>query len=453
MAKGSSLKIISVIVVLIAVIFLYLGEASYRLPGLIAASLGCLVLVMGIWQRRKDPAVTAMAADFATRMAAIETEMSTLLKAFQCLASRARGGLGAAGQCADAHTMIEALSTLESATLDHGAATLLGNVQALPTEFQTSQGMADVWEGICDSTTLLPFAHAVLASVPTKTEEATFVLLEKFETVRSISSRAAGIAHEAHLIVEGDNVGTDLAAKASLSREAVMAERKAVGEIASHSRKNAKDLGELSVEIESGIELLHGIEEISDHSRLIAFNLAVEAAHFGDKGRGFKVIAGELRSLNDRTADFSRRITELLMHFKEYNTKLIKEMAIESERLIGDVEKGMDSAESAVESFIGTAASTDRFARGISALAIEIDRNLDHILESLQFQDITRQMIEGALVTLGELKTNIGQTKDFLHSRGANMNIDTSRIELLRNRLLARSKTKDEKSAILEVKI
>ena len=71
------------------------------------------------------------------------------------------------------------------------------------------------------------------------------------------------------------------------------------------NRGNAATLRDMSKEIEAGIALVEEIEEITDRSRLIAFNMAVEAAHIGDKGRGFRVIVGELRKINDRTVDFS----------------------------------------------------------------------------------------------------------------------------------------------------
>ena len=458
MRKSRYLGIVPIGVAVAALVVLFLGAGPYRLPSFVVALIACAALVLNevVVARAKSAAdqAASLATESAKRVSIIESDLSSLAAAFRCLALRARGSLAAAGQGADVDATIAALSTLESVTIDQGSSSFLDGALALPVEHPVSPGMTEVRQRICDSTALLPFARSVLASVPQKTEEATFVLLQKFETVRSISSRAAGIAHEAHQMLEGSEGGdTDLVAKAGLSRAAISAERKAVGEIASRNLTNAKDLDAMSVEIESGIELLRGIEEISDRSRLIAFNLAVEAAHFGDKGRGFKVIAGELRSLNDRTADFSRRITELFMHFKDNNSRLIKQMAVESERLIGDVQTGMDAAETTVESFIEAAASTDRFARGISALAIDIDKNLDKILESLQFQDITRQMIEGALTTLGDLEIHLGQTRDFLSPQGIPLSVDHDRIESIRGMLLSRAKTKDEKNAILEVRI
>ena len=298
----------------------------------------------------------------------------------------------------------------------------------------------------------LAFARSIVGAVPTKTEEATFALLEKFTSVRDSSSRAAKAAKEARM---GSTKGgaASVADTTERSRLAVQAEREAVAQMSAHNRKNVKNLKTMSLELESGIDLLKGIEEITERSRLIAFNMAVEAARIGDKGRGFRVIVGELRSLNERTAEFSRKVSELLGRFRDYNAALVTDMAEGSEVALKDVEKGMDAAESAVESLIGASDETDRFSREIAALAVEIDGSLDGILEALQFQDVTRQMIEGGIAVIEDAKADL-ETAIRLNDEimPESSSLARERFEAIRRDLIARSKTKDEKEAIMEVR-
>ena len=75
---------------------------------------------------------------------------------------------------------------------------------------------------------------------------------------------------------------------------------------------------------------------------------------------------------------------------------------------------------------------------------------LDGVLESLQFQDITRQMVEGALATISEAEG------DIVAVARADASVETDEderriLEKLRGELLARAKTKGEKEAIKEV--
>jgi methyl-accepting chemotaxis protein len=188
--------------------------------------------------------------------------------------------------------------------------------------------------------------------------------------------------------------------------------------------------------------------------------MAVEAARAGEKGRGFRVIVVELQSLNDKTADFSRQIARLLIHFKEDNSALVSDMAGRTELLVGEAEKGMSAAEAAVESLIGAAGDTEAFARRISELALSIDKDLDKVLESLQFQDISRQMLEGALEILREIGENVEAARSRLGAEGtvatgtlaaSTLAENRERLERLKREISARSKTQDERDAISEV--
>lgn len=388
----------------------------------------------------------------AERGSVLEREQDMLRETLAVLSRSALSAIDSARQGNDAEEACIALSRLETSAGKAEVQALLEGIRAIPIAALPSPGTADAREALSESSTLLPFARAVLAAVPKKTETATFVVLEKFVAVRSVSSKAASLALKAQQSISGGADSIPLGDRAGMTREAIARERGAVGEIALQNRKNAKELRAMSAEIQSGIDLLGSIEEIAQRSQLIAFNLAIEAAHFGSKGGGFKVIAGELRSLNDRTSDFSKRVTELLQHFNNYNSLLVNEMAVESERLVGEVEQGMKVSEQSVESLIDSASSTDTFARDISALAIEIDRDMDGVLESLQFQDITRQMIEGAIFSMDELGKSLKKGEDYFSPPAArDKDRDHERTESIRQRLIQRAKTIDEKDSILEV--
>jgi methyl-accepting chemotaxis protein len=308
-------------------------------------------------------------------------------------------------------------------------------------------------EALEDALNVLPVARRVVGAVPAKTEEATMALITRFEGVRELSSRAAAASKEALSHIEGGDSSASFQTRAVQTKEAIEAERKAVSGIVANNRENARKLQAMSKDLESGIQLIQGIEEITERSRLIAFNMAVEAAHIGEKGRGFKVIVNELRSLNDRTVDFSRQVRDLLGRYREYNAALVAGMAEHSERLSGEVLDVMRNAGGAVESLIESAATTQDLSTRLAGLVVEMDRDLDGVLEALQFQDVTRQMLEGAMAIIADAEERLGRTAPLLAGLGERDQREAAaRLEAIRGAYIARAKTKDEKTAIMEVR-
>jgi hypothetical protein len=75
------------------------------------------------------------------------------------------------------------------------------------------------------------------------------------------------------------------------------------------SSEKAQRLRAYSDKIQSIIGI---IDDIAERTNILAFNAAIEATHAGDKGRGFKVISGEIRSLADKSVSSTRDIALLI---------------------------------------------------------------------------------------------------------------------------------------------
>jgi len=335
------------------------------------------------------------------------------------------------------------------------------NARELITLVSTVQELAEKSERIIsalsvrlltDTQIFLPLANSIFKAVPSKTEEAAFALMEKFLVVREASGKAATSAQNLKADLEDTKSLKSINFTAENSRNAVRAERVSIKALSQCTRENREHLQAMKGEIDAGLDLLKSITEITERSKLIAFNMSIEAARMGEKGRGVKVIVAELHKLNDRTFDFSRQVAQLLGRFRDYNTLLVNNMEEKASLVVSQVEKGIDASEAAVETLITASERTETFTREIALMSESINHGLDGVLESLQFQDITRQMIEGGQAILLELKKSYDES-----IRENDIQLDREmvnvRFDEIKKRLIDNAKTKGEKNALTEVRV
>ncbi len=145
------------------------------------------------------------------------------------------------------------------------------------------------------------------------------------------------IAQNCHLAAGGARQANE----AALAGAAVVEETVAVmNRIAAQVRESARTVESLGSRSDQIGAIIGTIEDIADQTNLLALNAAIEAARAGEQGRGFAVVADEVRALAERTTKATREIGTMIKAIQEETRGAVTAM----DEGVREVEKGTAEA-------------------------------------------------------------------------------------------------------------
>ena len=190
------------------------------------------------------------------------------------------------------------------------------------------------------------------------------------------------------------------AVQASQQMEQLVEALEAVSGQSSHTVTHIDAMAE---HLDGIFALLEDVKSIADQTNLLALNAAIEAARAGEAGRGFAVVADEVRYLSERSTTFNEQIRKLAYSSKDAIAKVRDTVTTMASRDMDRARSARGEAASMLERVEGINRSLGNGMREISECGRAIDGSVADAVRSLQFEDIATQALGAANVHLDRL--------------------------------------------------
>jgi methyl-accepting chemotaxis protein len=285
--------------------------------------------------------------------------------------------LGSAG--GDLHTTAStALAVIEGASVAQG---------------QLDEGVQEQSKIVDEAVAKVQSLSEAIASIAAAAEQQTRSL---DETALAVSNMASSIEQVAAQVDSLSSISTETSRTAERGGSAIGTIVDGMHTIRSTINELATDITQLGSNSDQIGDIVKVIDRIAEQTNLLALNAAIEAARAGEHGRGFAVVASEIRKLADGSVQATK---EIAAHITSTQA-VIGEVVTAMERLTERVEEGANSttsASGALQDIVSAVLTANQQIGEISSVARAMSANSYQVIRSIE--EITKSVADNMSAT------------------------------------------------------